>query len=134
MLFQLEKIQPSFILLQVKLKHTYQNYVYVNLSYYFLFYYILTMIFCILPKAISYGNCHMKILYKIRVKRSKLFQIGGRTPLPYSSMVSLLLSRYFNFCPWDKLPSPNLQWLVMLLSGFFNFCPWDKLPSSIFQW
>ena len=39
-------------------------------------------IICTLPKAISYGNCRMKIQHKICVKRSKLFLIGGRTPLP----------------------------------------------------
>jgi hypothetical protein len=35
-------------------------------------------VLCILSKAISYGNCHKKIINKIRVKRSKLFLIGGK--------------------------------------------------------
>ena len=34
---------------------------------------------CTLPKAISYGNCHMKIQHNIRVKRPKLFIFNGKS-------------------------------------------------------
>ena len=92
-------------------------------------------IFCTLPKAISYGNCRMKIQHNIRVKRSKLFLIGGRNPLPNFSIANFVITRYSNFCPRDELPSPNFSMVNFVTNPLFQFLPkgWIPRPSQFFN-
>ena len=72
----------------------------------------------------------MKIQHNIHVKRSKLFLIGGRTPLP--KFFNSKFCCYSNFCPRHELPSPNFSMVSFVTNTLFQFLPkgWIPLPNS----